>query len=297
VFRKYTRLVLLAAVAAALGLGPMLSAFASGPVVDVVDDQFHYTNNTNSTDAYVGDDITWRVASDAQHPHTVTPYDPKQWGDKGGSADLTAGQEYTVHFSKPGRYVYYCTHHGGGDKLHPTGMWGVINVIDPNAPPPTTPSTAAPTTTTTTAPPTTTPTTPPGTTAPTTPTTAAPGGGHTPTTAAPATTTTAKDKKPKEDTSSSSTTTAPPPPVDLPDSAIIPTLPLFGTTTSTLIQNGATAQAPASVPQGDAVAMLPEQHHRAGTKMLILTGVGLGALGFGTAGWKFAHRSSKYFPA
>ena len=32
-------------------------------------------------------------------------------------------------------------------------------------------------------------------------------------------------------------------------------------------------------------------------KLLIASGLGLGALGLGTAGYKFANRSSKYFPA
>ena len=32
-------------------------------------------------------------------------------------------------------------------------------------------------------------------------------------------------------------------------------------------------------------------------KLLVISGFGLGALGFGTAGYKYANRSSKYFPA
>jgi hypothetical protein len=31
--------------------------------------------------------------------------------------------------------------------------------------------------------------------------------------------------------------------------------------------------------------------------VLVVTGLGIGALGIGTAGYKFANRSSKYFPA
>ena len=33
------------------------------------------------------------------------------------------------------------------------------------------------------------------------------------------------------------------------------------------------------------------------TKLLLLSGFGLGALSLGTAGYKYANRSSKYFPA
>jgi hypothetical protein len=110
---------------------------------------------------------------------------------------------------------------------------------------------------------------------------------------APTTTTAAKadkNKNPKD--SSTTTTTAPPPaPVDLPDSAIIPTLPSGAT-----VQNGA-VEVPGSTPEGDAVALIKEKHGRKGVKLLVVTGLGIGALGVGTAGYKFAHRSSKYFPA
>jgi hypothetical protein len=46
------------------------------------------------------------------------------------------------------------------------------------------------------------------------------------------------------------------------------------------------------------VALLKNKHKGgAGMKLLILSGFGLGALGFGTAGYKYHNRSSKYFPA
>jgi hypothetical protein len=171
-------------------------------------------------------------------------------------------------------------------------MCGVVLIRDPNA---TTTTTAPPTTTTTTAPaptPTTGPSTTPTTVAAAPPAPATSAGTHA-ATAPPAPTTTTgkaeKDKKPKDETTT--TSTAPPPaPVDLPDSAIIPALP--GTSA------GAVTAAPAAPPQGNAAAPLPEQqHHTKGVKLLILTGLGIAGLGVGTGVYKFANRSSKYFPA
>jgi hypothetical protein len=86
----------------------------------------------------------------------------------------------------------------------------------------------------------------------------------------------------------------PPPPVELPDSAIIPVLPgLTGTTT----QNG--IEAPGDTPEGDAIALLKSKKGGGdkAMKLLIVSGLGLGVLGLGTAGYKYANRSSKYFPA
>jgi len=299
---KFSRLVLVASVALGLGLAPLLGALASTSVVTVQDDQFLYSDNTNTVTVYVGDEVTWRVAADAAHAHTVTPFDGKSWGtDVAGNADdLTAGKEYTVKFNKAsgsGGYIYYCKNHGGGDKLHPTGMFGKVVVIDPT--PVTTATTAPPTTTTTTAPATTT-TTKPAVTTPTTPAPAGVAATHPPTTVAPAPTTTTKPEKDKKDNKDNkdetTTTTAPPPPVapDLPDSAIVPALPGFET--GTLTQDG--AEAPGDNPTGEAVALLKNKHKGGdGMKLLILSGFGLGALGFGTAGYKYHNRSSKYFPA
>jgi len=292
---KLSRLVLVASVAMGLALAPLQGALAAS-VVDVKDDQFLNTDNTNSVTVQIGDEITWRVAGDAARSHTVTPYDTNKWGkdSAGNGDDLTSGKEYTVKFTKADTYVYYCKNHGGGDKAHPTGMWGVVKVVDPNATTTTT-ATAPPTTTTTLAPTTT-------TTAPhVTPTTSAPAasqGARPPVTAAPAPTTTTaakpdKDKKDKKDETTTTTETAPPP-VDLPDSAIIPALP--GSETGSLTQNG--AETPGENPTGEAVALLKNKKKGGeAMKLLIISGIGLGALGFGTAGYKYANRSSKYFPA
>jgi plastocyanin len=275
--------------AAGFSLAPMLGASASSRGVDVSNNQFVGANDTNAIDAFVGDDISWRILDGK---HTVTPFDEKQWGGN-GSDDLEATtNQYTKHIGKAGEYRYYCKYHKD------EGMLGVINVTDPNA---TTTTTAGPTTTTTQAP-TTTTTARPGP-APTTPTTGAPAasaGTHTPTSAgsAPTTTTGAKadkDKKPKDETTTT-TTVPPPPPVDLPDSAIIPILPGLDGTSS--VQNGAVADAPTSTPEGEAIALLKsDKTNRKGVKLLIISGLGLGALGLGAAGYKFANRSSKYFPA
>ena len=290
---KFRRLVLVAFLVTGISVAPMLmlGANATGRGVDVSNNQFVGTNGSNSINVYVGDDVTWHILDGT---HTVTPYDQKQWGQNGsGDLDPSTDPPYTAsHFDKPGVYLYYCKHHGGGTKDHPTGMWGAINVIDPNAPT-TTSSTTPPTTAPPdTAPPTTATTRPatPGPTATTAPAAAGPATSHTPTSAAPApTTTTAKDKKAKDETTTTTTTT--PPPIDLPAEAIVPNV----TPNGTAVQNG--VEAPSSTPQGDAVALIKKKHSDNALKALIAMGVGMGALGVGTASYKFAHRSSKYFPA
>jgi plastocyanin len=289
---KLSRLMLVASLVAGFSVVPMLmlGAGASGRGVDASGNKFVGTNGGNSIDAYVGDNVTWHILDGV---HTVTPFDQKQWGQNGsGDLDPNTDPPYTAtHFDKPGQYLYYCKHHGGGTKDHPTGMWGVINVIDPNAP----------ATTTSTTPPT---TSPPDTQPPTTVTTGHPGPGPTATTAPPAgpaahpptpttappapTTTTAKPDKKGNTTT---TVTTAPPPINLPAEAIIPNINSNGTAT----QNGVVA--PSSTPQGDAVALIKKKHSDNALKALIALGVGMGAMGIGTAAYKFAHRSSKYFPA
>ena len=292
--RTFFRLVLVASVVTAFGVAPLLGADAgTGRGVDVSGQKFLGNKGTNTIDAWVGDTISWRILDGT---HTVTPYDEKQWGQKGsGDLDSTTDPQYSAtHFDKPGQYLYYCKYHGGGTKDKPTGMFGVVSVTDPSA------TTSSSTTTTT--PPATQPTTDttahppaPATTTPTAPASAGPAGTHAPVTAAPAPTTTTptkadKNKNPKD--SSTTTTTAPPPaPVDLPDSAIIPVLPSGAT-----VQNGS-VEAPGAIPEGDAAAPLKKKHSHKGPLVLVVTGLGIGALGLGTAGYKFAHRSSKYFPA
>jgi plastocyanin len=244
--------------------------------------------------------VTWYIR---EGTHNITPAEDvpggQKWGQK-GSGDLAVGDPDFVasHFTKAGQYYYFSSTNGEGkdDKGHLSGMYGVINVIDPNAP-----TTTSSTTTTTTTPDTqpTTDTTAHPATPTTTPTTApavaGPAAAHTPPPAAPAPTTTTaakadKNKSPKD--SSTTTTTVPPPGlIDLPDSAIIPLLP-----SSATVQDGAIAE-PGSVPEGDAVALIKKKHSHKGMLVLVATGLGIGALGIGAAGYKFAHRSSKYFPA
>ena len=98
-------------------------------------------------------------------------------------------------------------------------------------------------------------------------------------------------KDPKEETTTTSSTL--PPTVDLSDEAIIPTLPGSGAAP------GSDAEAPLDTPEGEAVALLKSKKDNGGDalKLLIVSGLGLGALGVGTAGYKYANRSSKYFPA
>lgn len=294
-YRKFPRLVLVAALAAGFGLAPMLSANAADTRgVDVYNPPkgFVTGNTANPTDItiYIGDSVSWRIV---EGTHNITPVDPKAWGDD-GSGDLTGDTtpQYEVHFTKVGRFVYYSKGEATLDNKNKcTGMCGTVNVVDPNA---TTTTTAAPTTTTTQAPTVTTQPPPPATTGTTAPTPAGVAG-HVPTTAAPAPTTTSptkpeKDKKPKDETST--TTTAPPAlgPTNLGADNIVPNV-----APGTVTQDGTVA--PASTPTGEAVALLKEKHSTKGVKLLILTGLGIGALGFGTAGYKYAHRSSKYFPA
>ena len=288
--RKLSRLVLVASLAAGFGLAPMVDANAAQSGIDVTQNRF----GDGSLDIYVNDTVIWYILDGT---HTITPDKDKgaKW-DEESSGDLEAGKDFTsAPFPKPGRYHYYCEHHDG--------MTAYIDVIDPNATPVTT---APPATTTTTAPPTTT-TRPPIVSTPTTSAPASATGTHSPSSAGPAPTTTTapkgdkgdKNKKQKDDPTTTTTEVVPPPPapVDIPDSAIIPALPGSDQLpTSTEIQQGAIGE-PGSAPEGEAIALLKKKRGGNGVKLLIASGLGLGALGLGTAGYKFANRSSKYFPA
>ena len=307
--RKISRLVLVASVAAGFGLVPMVGGvLAAGQqrAVDVYDEAqggFDSGNDKlHQTQIEVGDSVIWYIKEGS---HTITPADKTKWDDEDGSGgELEAGKDYTALFPKAGNYPYYCEVHGSKDPKAPNGvagMSGLIVVRDPASPPP------PPSTTTTAPPPPPTTTTRPA--APgTTPTTSAPAsatGTHTPSSAGPAPTTTTapkgdKNKKqPKDDPTTTTTAApAPPAPVDIPDSAIIPTLPSDQLVASTEVQQGAIGDAPSSTPEGQAVALLKANKRTGnGVKLLIASGLGLGALGLGTAGYKFANRSSKYFPA
>jgi plastocyanin len=285
VSRKLNRWLLAGALAAGV-VAPMLPAQAAGPAIDVANDQFGTANKR--VQALPGQEVTWYI-QDGKHTISADPERGGQPWPAKNSDDLEQGDKWPVTFNAPGSYFYKCENHAA--------MKSEIFVIDDTTtttttPPATTPTTAAPTTTTTTVH--ATPTTTPTTAGPASSAGAKPSG-----TAAPApTTTTAKDKKGKDDKKEEETTTTtvapPPPPIDLPDSAIIPVLP--GAVTGSTTQNG--IEAPMDTPEGDAIALLKSKKSGGqATKLLILSGFGLGALGIGTAGYKYANRSSKYFPA
>jgi hypothetical protein len=254
---------------------------------------------SNRLEINVNDTVSWNIR---EGEHTVTPKDAKQWGDSGSETLNGDSARYTAaHFKAPGDYVYFCKLHGGIENGNPTGMWGVIHVIDPTPPPTSPPATSPPATSPPATQPPSTNTTRPSATPPATTATAPPATGRpTPTTAAPTTTTAKadKDKKPKDETTTTTVPplTPPPPPIDLPDEAIIPALP--GASTPSSADPGANAEAPLDTPEGEAVALLKSNKSGGNAmKLLIVSGLGLGALGIGTAGYKFANRSSKYFPA
>ena len=312
---KFPRLVLLAMLATGFAIAPAVSASAAGGesswLVHNMPTGFNDGPAGNRHDVAVNDTVLWYVT---EGKHNITPAEDvpggQKWGGQKPSGDLTpdstssdplcknAGGCFAVKFTKAGLYYFYSDTGGEGADDHGdlSGMWGVVNVKDPNA---TTTTTAAPTTTTTQAPTTTTaPPPPPGTTATTAPAAVGPAAVHTPSTVAPAPTTTtakpAKDKNKKEDPSTSSSSTAPPPPTapNLSADNIVPNVTPDGSAT----QNGVVA--PSSTPSGDAIATLPEKPHSTkGVKLLIATGVGIFGLGIGAAGYKYAHRASKYFPA
>jgi plastocyanin len=296
------RLMFVATVVAGFS-APMLVASAAGQprTVDAWNPPRNFevpgAADSRQLDINKDDTVSWVIW---EGEHTITPKNAKQWGDSGSDVDHPLKPEdprYSKTFKTPGDYIYFCSIHGGIDEEDkPFGMWGRIHVIDttPNttpatSPPATTPPTSPPATTATTA--TTRPgATPPATTA-TAPTVTTRSG---PT--APATTgTTAKgDKKPKDPKEESTTTSSTlPPPVDLPNEAIVPTLPGSGAAP------GSDAEPPIDTPEGEAVALLKSKKDNGGdaVKLLIVSGLGLGALGVGAGGYKYANRSSKYFPA
>jgi plastocyanin len=299
---KLFRLLFAATVVAGVS-APMLGAYAAPrkSSVDAYNPPKGFfllgAEPSNTLEINPNDTVGWIIK---EGEHTVTPKDRNQWGDGGSETLKPDSPQYVAdHFKAPGDYFYYCSIHSSPDDVgkQGVGMWGLVHVKDPN-PPVTQPPTTQPPTTQppTTQPPATTSTTrqlgstPPATTA-TAPTTR-----PSPTTAAPTTTTKAdKDKKPKDETSTTTvpSLTPPPPPIDLPDEAIIPALPSANTTSS------AEPGAPTDTPEGEAVALLKGKKDGGGDamKLLIVSGIGLGALGMGTAGYKYANRSSKYFPA
>jgi plastocyanin len=317
---KLTRLLAVTAVAAGLGIVPMPGASAVDRAVVVYDmptgfqqdvnasGQCHSTSDFKQmpfTDVDPGDSVNWFMNGQNQQKHNITPANDVPGGQHwpGGaqkSDDLAAGADaFVVSFTKaaPGYYFYYSSaNEEGTDKKGVLdGMCGVIHVRGAATPPPP-PATDGTTTSTTQAPTSTDTTAPPATTGTTAPATAIPSATHPATPAAPAPTTTAtskpeKDHKGKDDTTT--TTTAPPAngPVDLPAEAIVPNL----TPGASATQDGVVQ--PSSTPQGDAIALIKHKHGHGPVLLLIASGLGIGGLGIGTGVYKYANRSSKYFPA
>jgi len=320
---KLTRLLLVTAVAAGFGVLPMSGAQADGPGVVVrdlptgfqqdvkVSGQCHNTKDPNQmprVDVNKGDSVSWFFDGGNQDKHNVTPANDVPGGQKwtvGKSDDKAPGDPdpFVVKFDNAGLFFYYSSfnHEGSDNKGQLDGMCGVVRVIDPNATTTTTTTTTTPPTTAppATQPPATTPTTPttahPATPTSTAPAAVIPSATHPATPAAPAPTTTAttkpeKDHKPKDDTT---TTTAPQVngPTDLPAEAIVPNV----TPNGTAVQDGAVQ--PSSTPTGDATAIIKHKHGHGSVILLIVSGLGIGGLGVGTAAYKWANRSSRYFPA
>ena len=281
--------------------------------------------NGTVTSINVGDTVTWHVLDGT---HTVTPVDPAAFG---GSGDLTGPDAtFPVTFDKPGVFSFYCKHHGSVDKDGKTfhGMWGKIDVKGGDTTTTSTPSASSPPGSSPAPPPGKDPgpAPPPPAPPPTSqsgssppPARPGPGSGNGETAAgtgrpwvgpppatnpAPAPRSAAapapdpgpapapapkKDEKDGKDSKE-----APPAPgVPPPDELVRPPIPAFPTATT-----APTAAPPGGAPQGDAVAVLktePVAHH----KRLILFGTvfGVGAFALGVGGWKFTHRSSKYWPA
>lgn len=313
---KLTRLLLVTAVAAGFGVLPMSGARADGPGVVVrdlptgfaqdakVSGQCHNTKDPNQmprVDVNLGDSVSWFFDAGNQDKHNVTPANDVPGGQKwtvGKSDDKSPGDPdpFVVQFKTGGLFFYYSSFNGEGsdNKGQLNGMCGVVRVIDPNATTTTT-STPPPTSPPATDPPATTPTTAhpatPGTTAPAA---VIPSATHPATPAAPAPTTTATSKPDKKSKGDTTTTTAPPQvngPTDLPAEAIVPNVTPNGTAT----QDGAVL--PSSTPTGDATALIKPKHGHGSLILLIVSGLGIGGLGIGTAAYKWANRSSKYFPA
>jgi plastocyanin len=215
VSRKIPRLFLVASVAAGFGLIPMAGSNAADTrSVDVWDMPRGFEvpeKASKNLDIYLGDSVTWYIQ---EGEHTITPVNPKKWGDDGSEKRTQASDPYTANnFNTVGLYRYYCEIHGDpGTNGQPVGMWAEIDVKDPNtAPPPPPPPVETTTTTiastTTTKPPTTQTTAPPG---------GSSAGALSPTTTRPAPTTTStakpdKNKKPPKEEETTTTTRVPAP--------------------------------------------------------------------------------------
>lgn len=102
--------------------------------------------------------------------------------------------------------------------------------------------------------------------------------------------------KPKDKERESSDDTSPPEATAVPpDELVLPPSPQFPTATTA----PPLADAPGEIPQGESVAVIKNTEPSGGRRKLILFGTlfGVGAFTLGVAGWKFATRPSKYWPA
>ena len=90
----------------------------SGPTVSAIDNAF------SPTELHIkaGQTVTW--VNNGQTSHTVTADDNSY-----DSGLFDPGAQYSHKFTKPGRYSYYCTLHGGPGG---SGMAGVI-IVDPSS--------------------------------------------------------------------------------------------------------------------------------------------------------------------
>jgi plastocyanin len=310
---KLTRLLLVASVAAGFGILPMPGARADSAVF-VYDmpkgfaqqsdsGQCHTTKDPNQMpkiDVDMGSSVQWFMDGGNQGKHNVTPANDVPGGQKwpvGKTNDLGPNEQSpTVKFENPGLYFYYSSVNkdGSDNKGVLDGMCGVIHVIDTSPPTTTPPATQPPATQPpATQPPATTTTRPatPGAPPTTAPAPAGAAGTHPPATAAPTTTTAKADDKNKKNETSTTTTAPALGPTDLPAEAIVPNVSPSGTAT----QDGVVQ--PSSTPSGDATAIIKQKHGHGPLILLIVSGVGIGALGIGTGVYKWANRSSKYFPA
>ncbi len=94
------------------------SSSTSGSTVSAIDNAF----SPKVLHIKAGETVTW--VNNGQTSHTVTADDNSY-----DSGLFNPGTQYSHTFTKPGRYAYYCTPHGGPGG---SGMAGVI-IVDPSS--------------------------------------------------------------------------------------------------------------------------------------------------------------------
>lgn len=290
--------------------------------------------NGTVTQINQGEAVTWKALDGT---HTVSPADGSSFAESGdltgpdATFSVTFDEPGTYSF-----YCKHHGSVEEGGKIH-HGMWGKIEVkagpTTTTAPPPPPPPPSDPPPQPTPGPPPSTgpsrPPTPPPTSAPPPATSngsTAPGGssnsgsdpnGHGQTAAgtgrpwvgppptssppppraasSPAPAPTAPPAKPKEKDDKSSGESASPPEATAvpPDELVLPPSPQFPTATTAppVIE-------PGDIPHGDTVAVIKNEPGGRRRKLVaLITLAGFSAFGFAVGAYKFAHRSSKYWPA